>query len=51
LVREIECSRVQGFKDSRIHWDGKDSRGLEVPSGVYFYEVASEGVRKMIVLR
>jgi hypothetical protein len=51
LVREIECSRVQEFKGSRVYWDGKDSRGLEVPAGVYFYEVAGEGVRRMIVLR
>jgi hypothetical protein len=51
LVREIECSRVQRFKDSGVYWDGKDSRGLEVPSGVYFYEVVGEGVRKMVVLR
>jgi hypothetical protein len=51
LVREIGYSRVQEFKDSRIYWDGKDSRGLEVPSGVYFYEVAGEGVRRMVVLK
>jgi hypothetical protein len=51
LVREIECSGVQGFKDSSVYWDGRDSRGLEVPSGVYFYEVAGEAVRKMVVLR
>jgi flagellar hook assembly protein FlgD len=51
LVRELECSRVQRFKGSRVYWEGKDSRGMEVPAGVYFYEVAGEGVRKMIVLR
>jgi hypothetical protein len=51
LVREIECSRVQGLKGSRIYWDGRDGRGLEVPAGVYFYEVEGEAVRKMIVLK
>jgi hypothetical protein len=50
LVREIECSGVN-VQDSRVYWDGKDSRGLEVPAGVYFYEVAGQGVRKMIALR
>jgi hypothetical protein len=51
IVREIEYSRVQEFKGSRVYWDGKDSRGLEVPAGVYFYEVGGEGVRRMVVLR
>jgi flagellar hook assembly protein FlgD len=51
LVREIESSRVQGFKDSRVYWDGKDSRGMEVPNGIYFYEIGEEKVRRMVVLR
>jgi flagellar hook assembly protein FlgD len=51
LVREIECSRAQGFKDSMVYWDGRDSRGLEVPAGVYFYKVARETVRRMVVLK
>jgi hypothetical protein len=51
LVREIECSNVQGLKGSRVYWDGRDGTGLEAPSGVYFYEVVGEGVRRMIVLR
>jgi hypothetical protein len=51
LVREIECSGVQEFKGSKVYWDGRDSRGLKVPSGVYFYEVGEEAVRKMVVLR
>jgi hypothetical protein len=51
LVREIECSTGQEFKGSRVYWDGRDTRGLEVPSGVYFYKVAGESVRKMVVLR
>jgi hypothetical protein len=51
LVKEIECSRVQGLRDSKVYWDGKDSQGLEVPSGVYFYEIDEEKVRRMVVLR
>jgi hypothetical protein len=51
LVRELEYSKVQEFKDSRVYWDGKDSQGLEVPSGVYFYEIDEEEVRRMVVLR
>jgi predicted MPP superfamily phosphohydrolase len=50
LVREIECSGVN-VQDSRVYWDGKDSGGLEVPAGVYFYEVAGETVRRMVVVR
>jgi hypothetical protein len=51
LVREIECSRVQEFKGATVYWDGRDSRGLEVPSGMYFYEITGEGVRRMVVLK
>jgi hypothetical protein len=50
LVREIECSKLS-VQSSRVYWDGKNSQGLEVPAGVYFYEVAGKGVRKMVVLR
>jgi hypothetical protein len=51
LVREIECSGVQEFKGARVYWDGRDSRGLEVPAGVYFYEIAGEEVKRIVVLR
>jgi protocatechuate 3,4-dioxygenase beta subunit len=51
LVREIKISDLRFQISKSIYWDGKDSRGLEVPAGVYFYEVAGQGVRKMIVLR
>jgi hypothetical protein len=50
LVREIEYSRVQKFK-AGVYWDGRDNTGCEVASGVYFYEIAGKGVRKMVVLR
>jgi hypothetical protein len=48
LVREIECSNLPITKSQiskSIYWDGKDSRELEVPRGVYFYEVAGENKR------
>jgi flagellar hook assembly protein FlgD len=49
LIREIDLGRRRG--KGVVYWDGRDGTGTEVPSGMYFYEVAGEGVRKMIVLR
>jgi flagellar hook assembly protein FlgD len=49
LVREIETSNLQISQS--IYWDGKDTRGLAVPAGVCFYEIAGEGVRKILVLK
>jgi hypothetical protein len=38
--------------DYRFEWDGRDSHGSVVPSGVYFYRQAGEiTARKMIVLK
>jgi hypothetical protein len=37
-----------------VVWDGKDDKGAEVASGVYFYQLKSEGhklVKKMVLLR
>jgi hypothetical protein len=58
LVREIDLQNsplLRGVPSRRLdgvcYWDGRDSTGSEVASGVYFYEVEGEGVRKMIVLR
>jgi hypothetical protein len=51
LVREIEITNLKSKISGSIYWDGKDTRGLAVPVGVYFYEVVGEGVRKMVVLR
>jgi hypothetical protein len=51
LVREIEYSRVQEFKGARVYWDGKDSLGMEVSSGIYFYEIGERKVRRMVVLK
>jgi hypothetical protein len=51
LVREIEISDLSSQISNSIYWDGRDSRGLEVPTGVYFYEVTGESIRQMVVLR
>jgi flagellar hook assembly protein FlgD len=40
--------------DFVVDWDGKDQRGVEVSSGVYFYRVMAgdfSDVRKMILLK
>jgi flagellar hook assembly protein FlgD len=51
LVREIKISNPQTQISKSIYWDGRDTRGLEVPAGVYFYEVDGEAVRRMVVLK
>ena len=53
LVKKL----VDGMKPPgihRIHWEGKDSRGLQVSSGVYFYKVKAgdfTATRKMTLVR
>jgi hypothetical protein len=40
--------------DYSVTWDGRDSVGQQVPSGVYFYKIFAGdfvGVRKMVLLR
>jgi hypothetical protein len=51
LVREIEISDLKSQISKSVYWDGRDSRGLEVPAGIYFYEVAGEVVKRMVVLK
>jgi hypothetical protein len=48
LVRVIKASESKIFPG---YWDGKDNRGSEMPSGVYFYEVSDEVVRRMMVVK
>lgn len=38
----------------RVEWNGRDEKGLEVPSGIYFYKLTTPGkilTRKMILLK
>jgi hypothetical protein len=51
LVREIEISNLKSQISPFIYWDGRDSQGLEVPSGIYFYEIGEKKVRRMVVLK
>jgi hypothetical protein len=51
LVREIEISNPKSQITKSVYWDGRDSQGLEIPNGIYFYEVAGERVRRMVVLK
>jgi flagellar hook assembly protein FlgD len=37
----------------KVIWDGTDAEGTKVPSGVYFYELRSEGLqtsRKLVIV-
>ncbi len=41
-----------GYKT--VNWDGRDVKGMEVPSGVYFYRLRSEGflqTKKMLLIK
>jgi photosystem II stability/assembly factor-like uncharacterized protein len=58
LVRELLLGRRKAgyYLDKRhaVRWDGRDSRGVAVSSGVYFYTLTAKGytaTRKLIVLK
>jgi hypothetical protein len=51
LVREIKISNLQAQGSKFVYWDGKDNGGVDVSSGVYFYEIGDEGVKRMVVLK
>jgi hypothetical protein len=53
LVRNVFEGRGALGYNERV-WDGRDERGLSVPSGVYLYRMVTEGVvetRKMMLLK
>ena len=53
IVR-ILVDKVQEPGVYQVFWDGADSQGKEVPSGVYFYRLRAgerSRMRKMVVLR
>jgi PKD repeat protein len=48
----VDAYESAGFR--QVTWDGTDQSGREVASGVYFYELATDGfsqIRKMVKLR
>ncbi|MDZ7262017.1 MAG: PQQ-binding-like beta-propeller repeat protein [candidate division KSB1 bacterium] len=45
--------KVQSPGHFQVHWDGRDNRGLQVVTGIYFYRLEAENfvkTRKMIVI-
>jgi len=53
LVRVLVDEQMDGGRHS-VQWDGTDSQGRQVSSGVYFYRLEAGGrsaVRKMILLK
>ncbi len=50
----FESATGDGLPLTTVAWDGKDSIGQDVPSGVYFYRLTAgnlESARKLMVLR
>jgi len=41
----------QGPGEYRVVWDGKDHKGSEVASGVYFYRICWNETRRMVLLK
>jgi flagellar hook assembly protein FlgD len=51
LVDEVQGPRVGDFE---VEWNGRNNRGSEVASGVYYYRLVTGGftkTRKMILLK
>jgi flagellar hook assembly protein FlgD len=57
LIGQKIVTLVDGMMAAGSHvvtWNGSDSRGLQLPSGVYFYRLESPGftaARKMLMLK
>jgi hypothetical protein len=48
----VDEKLAAGVKE--VEWDGKDSKGLEVASGIYFYKIKADSfsdVKKMVMLK
>jgi len=48
----VDEKLAAGVKE--VEWDGKDSKGLEVASGIYFYKIKADDfskVKKMVMLK
>jgi len=61
VIYDVRGARVRTLVDTRqpsgryrVEWDGRDSAGTPVGSGVYFYRLATShfsGTRKMLLLK
>jgi hypothetical protein len=57
LIGQKIATLVDGLMSAGSHtvtWNGRDSRGLQLPSGIYFYRLESSGftaTRKMLMLK
>jgi hypothetical protein len=54
LVRTLVDERQSPSSDLSVDWDGRDSNGQAVASGVYFYRLTAPGftkTRKMVLLK
>jgi len=52
LVRELDINAKSGI--GSIAWDGQDSNGKQVGSGIYFYKLTAdkkETIKKMVLMR
>ena len=54
LVKQIETGNVQ-YDSNTVEWKGKDQKGMELPNGIYFYQVETNDwkskINKMILMR
>lgn len=57
IIGQSVAVLVDGWRDageSIVEWNGRNSNGQDVPSGVYFYRLSREGdalTRKMVLMR
>jgi hypothetical protein len=56
LVRTLLETKAQGLEPGayELIWDGKDDRGIELPSGVYFYRLKAgdfQASKKLVLIR
>jgi flagellar hook assembly protein FlgD len=58
LVRELNVGKQEGgyyiTKEQSAYWDGRNSSGEKVASGVYFYRMEAgefRSTRKMVIMK
>jgi len=58
LVRQLNIGKQSAgsylIKETAAYWDGKDSSGQKVPSGVYFYTLQAgefRATRRMVIMK